>query len=231
MRLTKAMKEAIVEDYARHMYFQRLTQISVELTKELNSLVNKIFKPNMDFLNKTKIDELEKFTKVSKTDYANFYCYLYPENLNKKQKHTLTVLDLFSTDIEKGFYLPSGCNLLQRINYFSKSESRSTFYIDCNVKLNSTILNPKSNPLSITPKSFNDKNFKPFFTKVSKFAEEVHEAYLHLDQVSQLVHSVTTDNKLLELIPEMQQFIPNKQSSTALVPIDTINQIKKNLSK
>lgn len=62
---------------------------------------------------------------------------------------------------------------------------------------------------------------------VKKYAKLDKAARTQYDDLTSIVYGCTTVEKLIELVPGIEKYMPNKTSASALpVPMDTVNRVK-----
>lgn len=231
MRLNKTQKRGIVEDYARHVYLQPLEVLLSKINKEIKSLLEAEYKPHERAINNVAFPVFKELTSLKVTTTMSLRMHTQAEKMKKKDANAMHgILCFFYKDSGSPLILSKSWAFLTKIkNYANKKENNKYIeYLD--VYTTTKRLDPKDD-LLINHENVNDPKFKKLMDLGRQVNTLVEEAAIHLDQVEQLIESVTTDNKLLELLPDMVQFIPNKQSSVQLIPSQTISDIKAKLSK
>lgn len=230
MRLNKTQKNAIVEDYGRHLYMPVILSAISAINDEITTLLTKEYEQHFKEATHPVLDSLKKLTRIPLIDQMELDISLQPEKLKKEETEALRLItNNISFSSEKGYYFPK-LNSLTDFIKDKKSKDKTNYSAYEYPKFNSTkkLLAPKK-ALTLNSETIKDAKFKNLMTILKKLNKDINEAYVHLNEVSQLVHSVSTDTKLLELIPEMSQFIPAARTCTQLVPAQTIADIKNKL--
>lgn len=231
MRLNKTQKRGIVEDYARHVYLQPLEALLSKINKEIKTLLETEYKPQERAINNVAYPVFKELTSLKVTTTMALRMHTQEEKMKKKDANGMHgILCFFYKDSGAPLILSKSWPFLTKIKNYANKKENNRYIEDLNVYTTTKRLDPKVD-LLINHENVNDPKFKKLMDLGRQVNTLVEEAAIHLDQVEQLVASVSTDNKLLELLPDMGQFIPNKQSSVQLIPSQTIADIKAKLSK
>lgn len=74
-------------------------------------------------------------------------------------------------------------------------------------------------------RSIKPDRVKPLF---DRFMKKIDAISADIDKVSNLLYSVTTVKKLIDILPKFTKYIPEEeQKTTQLISIDTVNEVKK----
>lgn len=231
MRLNKTQKRGIVEDYARHIYLQPLEVLLSKINKEIKTLLKAEYEPQERAINNVAYPVFKELTSLKVTTTMYLYMHTQEEKMKKKDANGMHgILCFFNKDSGAPLTLSKSSSFLTKIQNYTNKKKTNTYNEQLSVYTTTKRLDPKVH-LLINHQNVNDPKFKKLMDLGRQVNALVEEAAIHLDQVGQLVESVSTDTKLLELLPDMGQFIPNKQSSVQLIPSQTIADIKAKLSK
>lgn len=231
MRLNKTQKRGIVEDYARHVYLQPLEILLSKINKEIKTLLETEYKPHEKAINNVAFPVFKELTSLKVTSTMCLRMHTQEEKMKKKDANAMHgILCFFTRDSGAPLILSKSSSFWDKIQDYTNRKNHNKYNEELSVYTTTKRLDPKVD-LLINHESVNSPKFKKLMDLGRQVNTLVEEAVIHLDQVAQLVESVSTDNKLLELLPDMGQFIPNKQSSVQLIPSQTIADIKAKLSK
>lgn len=228
MRLNKTQKETIVSNYTNTIMSTEVKRILGEINKELKKISLLHFQEAMELTEKfdMSLREIVQIPVTMETVVRLSVKSKQEDKFNKYLKHLVQ----FNTDKDKGFYLPLNASLKNRLENIAANVARGYPYNEyVYFTLDKAYLHPRDG-VQLTV-DFNANYAKKLVKLIKELTEYLDDGYKHIQEIEQLVHSVTTDNKLLELLPDFAEFIPYHKPVTDIVPIAVINEAKKRLNK